>query len=86
VQQLLSIRRDEIVPRLAGATFGKADAAKDGVLTATWQMGDGAILGLLANLSDREISNPVGFTGTRVWGSEFHDRLQPWSVHWRIGY
>jgi malto-oligosyltrehalose trehalohydrolase len=87
VQQLLSIRRDEIVPRLAGATFGRADAAKDGVLTATWQMGDGAILGLLANLSDREISNASwGFTGTRVWGSEFHDRLQPWSVHWRIGY
>ena len=53
-RQLLAIRRREIVPRLAGAAFGKARASNDGLLTADWRMGDGATLRLLANLSDRE--------------------------------
>ena len=50
VRELLSIRRREIVPRLAGAAFGEAIASDNGLLTANWRMGDGATLGLLANL------------------------------------
>ena len=57
LQELLAIRRREIVPRLAGATFGDAKAAADGLLTAHWRMGDDATLRLLANLSDREAAN-----------------------------
>ena len=62
VQDLLAIRRREIVPRLAGATFGDAHAADNGLLTASWRLGDGATLRLTANLSAgaiaRERSRP----------------------------
>jgi len=86
VRQMLAIRRREIVPRLAGVAFGEAKAGRNGLLTASWRMGDGATLRLLANLSDREIANTSGeFMGTLVWGSELGESVPPWSVHWRIG-
>ena len=86
VQDLLAVRRREIVPRLDGAAFGKARAAANGLLTADWCMGDGATLRLLANLSDREVANPGSdFRGTLIWGCELGDSVSPWSVHWRIG-
>jgi maltooligosyltrehalose trehalohydrolase len=86
VQALLAMRRRDIVPRLAGATFGEAKAAGNGLLTAHWRMGDGAILRLLANLSDRETANTSSESrGTLIWGSELGDSVAPWSVHWRIG-
>lgn len=86
VQELLAIRRREIVPRLDGASFGEAKAAASGLLTADWRMADGATLRLLANLSDREAANTRDdFTGTLIWGSELGDSVPPWSVHWRIG-
>ena len=56
VQELLPIRQREIVPRLAGAAFGDAQAADNGLLTAIWRMGDGATLRLMANLSDQRRS------------------------------
>ncbi len=60
VQQLLRIRRREIVPRLAGARFGAAHASDHGLLTAHWPMGDGATLSLIANLSDRDATRAPG--------------------------
>jgi malto-oligosyltrehalose trehalohydrolase len=85
VQDLLAIRRREIVPRLAGAAFGEAHANDNGLLTADWQMGDGAALGLLANLSDRAIDHPTETAGTPIWGDETSGLVPPWSVFWRIG-
>jgi malto-oligosyltrehalose trehalohydrolase len=85
VQDLLAIRRREIVPRLAGAAFGEAHANDNGLLTADWQMGDGATLGLLANLSDRAIDHPTEKAGTPIWGGETSGLVPPWSVFWRIG-
>ena len=86
VQQMLAIRRREIVPRLAGAAFGAAKTASDGRLSADWRMGDGATLSLLANLSDREITNTSDDSrGTLIWGRELEASVPPWSVHWRIG-
>src|SRR5947208_4392438 len=52
VQELLETRRREIIPRLAGAAFGDAHA-DNGLLTASWRMGDGAILRVTGNLSNR---------------------------------
>jgi len=86
VRQLLAIRHREIVPRLADAAFGEAQAAGNGLLTATWRMADGATLALLANLSDRAV--PHGgrqFTGTQLWGGKTGDLLPPWSVAWHLG-
>ena len=86
VKDLLKIRRQQIVPRLAGAAFGEAHAASNGVLTANWRMGDGAMLRLAANLSDQAISQPSdGARGTLIWGSELSDSVPPWSVRWHIG-
>ena len=86
VQQLLATRRREIVPRLAGAGFGDAHAADNGLLTANWRMGDGATLKLTANLSNREIVHKRSEAiGTPIWGGETGDLMPPWSVLWRIG-
>jgi maltooligosyltrehalose trehalohydrolase len=86
VRQLLTIRRQQIMPRLAGATFGDAHAADNGLLTAHWHMGDGAALRLVANLSDHEIAGVQEETGgAQIWGGEAGDRLMPWSVFWQIG-
>ncbi len=84
VRELLAIRRREIVPRLAGATFGDAHAAKNGLLTAHWRMGDGARLFLLANLSDQACAHRTGTSGMNIWGGDAGDRLAPWSVFWHL--
>jgi maltooligosyltrehalose trehalohydrolase len=86
VQQLLSIRRREIVPRLAGAAFGDAHAADNGLLTASWRLGDGATLRLLANLSTSAIAHkPDQATGTSIWGGEAGDVIPPRAVFWQLG-
>jgi malto-oligosyltrehalose trehalohydrolase len=89
VWDLLSVRRQQIVPRLAGAAFGKAQASDTGLLTATWRMGDGAMLALRANLSDRQIDlgptdTTTKTTGTSIWGSGDSEPILPWSVFWRL--
>ena len=83
VQELLAMRRREIVPRLAGAVFGNAHAADSGVLTASWRMGDGAALHLLANLSDRAVAHQAETKGATIWGGDAGNPLPPWSVFWR---
>jgi maltooligosyltrehalose trehalohydrolase len=86
VQKLLAIRRREIIPRLAGATFGNAHAADNGLLTAHWRMGDGAALSLTGNLSDRETGHAAGeIGGTLIWGEALNGGIPSWSVFWCIG-
>ena len=86
VQRLLAIRHRDIVPRLDGAAFGEAQAADNGLLTATWRMGDGAALALLANLSDQAIPHDGReYTGRQLWGGKTGDLLPPWSVAWYLG-
>jgi maltooligosyltrehalose trehalohydrolase len=85
VRELLAIRRREIVPRLAGAAFGKAHAEANGLLIAHWRMGDGATLRLLANLSARVAACGANETsGAAIWGGEAGETIPPWSVFWRI--
>jgi malto-oligosyltrehalose trehalohydrolase len=85
VRELLSIRHREIVPRLTGARFGDAFAGEDGLLSASWPMGDGTALQLLANLSDRPVVTQAGIRGTKIWGGGLSGVLSPWAVHWQIG-
>jgi maltooligosyltrehalose trehalohydrolase len=86
VRELLAIRQREIVPRLAGAAFGDAKAHDNGLLTASWRLGDGAMLHLSANLSSGDIARQAAqTTGTPIWGGEAGEHLPPWSVFWRIG-
>jgi maltooligosyltrehalose trehalohydrolase len=86
VRELLTIRRREIVPRLAGASFGEAHAADSGLLTAHWHMGDGTKLSLIANLSERDIAHASPqIRGTAIWGSALGESMPAWSVRWHIG-
>jgi malto-oligosyltrehalose trehalohydrolase len=85
VQGLLSVRRREIVPRLAGARFGDASVEDNGMLSANWPMNDGTLLQLRANLSDLAINFRPGMTGTKIWGGDLSDAISPWAVHWHIG-
>lgn len=86
VRELLALRHREIVPRLAGAQFGDAHAQDDGLLTAHWRMGDGAVVALLANLSDQAIARDnESLSGATLWGGQVSDVIAPWAVHWRIG-
>ena len=69
VRELLAIRRREIVPRLAGAAFGDAHAADNGLLTANWRMGDGATLRCWPICRTGEIAHKrMETTGTPIWG------------------
>jgi maltooligosyltrehalose trehalohydrolase len=73
------------VPRLAGAAFGDAHSADNGLLTAGWRMGDGATLRLAANLSASEISHKSGeAAGTPIWGGTPGETIPAWSVFWRL--
>ena len=86
VRELLAIRRREIVPRLAGAAFGHAQAAENGLLTAHWRMGDGATLLLTANLSDSETTQlPRKTDGRQIWGTDSGKTMPPLSVFWHLG-
>jgi maltooligosyltrehalose trehalohydrolase len=85
VQELLAMRRREIVPRLAGAAFGAAHADDNGLLTAHWEMGDGATLRLIANLSARTVACKASETaGIALWGESAGETVPPWSVFWRL--
>jgi maltooligosyltrehalose trehalohydrolase len=86
MRELLAIRHREIAPRVAGAAFGDAQVADNGLLTASWRMGDGAALRLTANLSVNEIvRTSTQTTGSPIWGGEPGERLPPWSVFWHLG-
>jgi maltooligosyltrehalose trehalohydrolase len=55
------------------------------LLTASWKIGDGATLRLLANLSASEVACKRSETaGTAIWGGEIGEAIPPWSVFWRI--
>ncbi|HET6839362.1 MAG TPA: malto-oligosyltrehalose trehalohydrolase [Bradyrhizobium sp.] len=85
VRNLLTTRRCEIVPRLAGAAFGDAHAMNDGALTAHWRMGDGTTLRLTANLTNAAIEGQrPPTTGTRLWGRDPGEGLPPWAVFWHL--
>jgi maltooligosyltrehalose trehalohydrolase len=85
VRELLAVRAGEIVPHLKGATFGEAHAGDNGLLTAQWRMGEGAMLRLMANLSANEIAGAPTQAGRAIWGGEPGNPLPPWSVVWCIG-
>jgi malto-oligosyltrehalose trehalohydrolase len=90
-RDLLTIRRREIIPRLAGvhgdtATF---EASDEGYMRASWLLGDGSRLTLHANLTGKAVSasvetavrplfatHPDAFKGNKVW------RLPAWSAAW----
>jgi malto-oligosyltrehalose trehalohydrolase len=85
VRNLLTTRREEIVPRLAAAAFGSAGWKND-LLTADWTLGDGGTLRLLANLCNEETKRPdEAPPGRPIWGGSCPETLPAWSVFWSMG-
>src|SRR5262249_34906766 len=85
VRDLLAVRRREIVPRFAVASFVAA-RLEASVLVVDWALGEGDTLRLLANLSDGELAQPRNFRPLRpIWGGEPGPLLPAWSVFWSMG-
>jgi malto-oligosyltrehalose trehalohydrolase len=92
-RELLHLRRRDLVPRLAGARARTVQRFGDGGLCATWTLGDGSGLTLLANLAPAPaIAVPVEPNGRLLHatpqGTELmlaRRKLPPWSVAWFIG-
>lgn len=93
-RELLRLRKQWIVPRLAGMRGGARYAVTGAtVLTVTWRLGDGSNLCLLANLAAEaaEAAGATVPTGETIYRSEAltqadlaAGRLPPWSVLWRL--
>jgi maltooligosyltrehalose trehalohydrolase len=85
VRDLLAVRQREVVPHLANARFGMA-RTNERVLQASWSLGEGRSLLLLANLSAAAGKRPWQLRmGRRIWGEEPASELTPWAVCWSIG-
>lgn len=84
VKALLSVRRTEIIPRLAAAAFAHAEMQQTSILTAQWKL-RGATLSLIANLADLPATRShAAPRGRAIWGGQPPDRLPPWSVFWTL--
>ena len=87
-RELLHLRRSRIVPRLAGMSghAGMFEVLGAAGLRASWQLGDGSTLRLLANLSDQAIAAdaPPGEVVFALSEAAGHAPLAPWSVLWTL--
>ena len=84
VRELLTLRRDRVVPLLAGIGFD-AGNRRGSVVTAAWRAAHGRRLRLLANLSDSASERPADRGGgAPLWGGEPAATLPAWSVFWSV--
>ena len=60
-RQLLALRQRELAPRLSGmgGNAGRFVRLGDRALTVDWQLGDGSLLTLVANLGDEAVRLPA---------------------------
>jgi maltooligosyltrehalose trehalohydrolase len=57
-RKLLAVRRDELMPRLAGARAIEAKAVGPAAVFARWHMNDGAVLTVATNLGEAAVNAP----------------------------
>ncbi len=81
VRELLTVRRQHIVPHLRAASFGEASFEPDGVLFASWML-DGHLLTLTANLSSEPSAKETPRGGHMIWGEP--GVFAPWGVCWTM--
>jgi maltooligosyltrehalose trehalohydrolase len=93
VRELLRIRQDAIVPRLAGLGGGPAEAAVlgDTTLRVAWKLGDGGRLELIANLGRQASEVRIEAEGALLFASHpdlpaqaRQGSLPPWAVLWLL--
>ncbi|MBI2277841.1 MAG: malto-oligosyltrehalose trehalohydrolase [Dechloromonas sp.] len=92
-RDLLAIRRQQIVPRLAGMRSGRAawDTLGETAFAVTWRLGDGSRLALLANLGEQAVGPLAPPPGVAIYRSAAVSSedltagcLPPWSVVWML--
>jgi malto-oligosyltrehalose trehalohydrolase len=92
-RDLLALRRREIVPRLAGIRGAQArfELLSERALAVHWRLGDGAELGLLANLSADPIEVPVPPAAPLLFATPpdaaetlRRGQLPPWTAIWSL--
>ena len=85
---LLQLRRLHVVPHLPGARHrGTFELVGATGLAVDWTLGDGALLHLRANFSDREAGAFPPAAGTLLHasgGAESPNRLPPWGGLWSL--
>lgn len=89
-RRLLELRRDEIVPRLAGMEGGNSEFRLRGCeLVVTWRLGDGSRYTLLANLGGATVAAPVRPPGRLLHATQDDieamlaaGNLPAWQVAW----
>ncbi len=81
VRKLLTLRRQHIVPHLHAACFGEASFEPDGVLFASWTLGD-RLLTLTANLSSEPSAKETPRGEHMIWGEP--GVFAPWGVCWTM--
>jgi malto-oligosyltrehalose trehalohydrolase len=87
-RSLLDLRHRVIVPLLPKIAPLRRTwrESGDSALAVTWPLDDGRVLGLDANLGDRDVSIDSSRRGELVYATHSNagDVLPPWSVVWRI--
>jgi malto-oligosyltrehalose trehalohydrolase len=92
-QQLLTIRREKIVPHLQGTSKPQVQNCSEDnrSLAIDWNFGDGAVLHLYANLSDKPFVLPDSKSNGQIYSSSLevsqdfgHGHLPAWSVVWLL--
>jgi maltooligosyltrehalose trehalohydrolase len=63
-QQLMTIRHQQIMPRLPGSHALGADVLAEGAVSARWRMGDGAVLRIDLNLTEHAVTAPEWKNGS----------------------
>jgi maltooligosyltrehalose trehalohydrolase len=85
-RRLLALRASALVPRLARGARGKASSPAPGIVVVDWTLGDGARLGLRANLGDAPAAPPPA--SGEVLHTEGADpsnaTLAGWSAVWTL--
>jgi maltooligosyltrehalose trehalohydrolase len=92
-RRLLDLRRREIIPRLTGmpAGSGDLDLLGRGAIAASWIMGDGAKLGLVANLGGEDVRGAPRPPGELLYATDElltsgveAGLLPAWTVGWYL--
>ena len=90
-RSLLALRREEIVPLLGGMPPGRAEFSilHGRGLRVTWPTARGAVLRLLANLSNAELNDAPVQPGRLIYSTgqarpAGDSRLPPWTAEWSI--
>jgi maltooligosyltrehalose trehalohydrolase len=87
VRELLAIRRREVAPRLAGMRggWGRCEVLGPRALKGSWRLGDGARLGVLANLSAAPLPGVVPPKGRLLYSTYGGiGALPAWGVDWYL--